>query len=974
MRVLIDLSGLQNLMQEQKWADWLTQMAKQIEVLATNNIAPEFLLLVHPNDDLNLAKQTINLLAPQATTHYLALEPFPPFLRGQVLAHFLQDRNIACLLTPFEGCFALLESIRAAQKYHHTLLVIDDAKQLQAIAAKEGEALTKEVGTTSESKPYLAIVSPYPPQKTGIADYLAQLLPDLANHYIPVLVIDDDLSIEQFSQFDGLVLHAQEFLKRPDLHERVLYQIGNSPAHLYALDLLKRIPGCVVLHDFYLGNALAYGQFSNGQDHLFTQALIDSHGQQALLSLKNDGLDHCIKHYPCSFPLFGNAQAIGVHTHYTHELAHQWYGPIPDNLITKLPFPKPLQAPQRPDQRQLTLSNLGFPDNAFIVASFGFGTPSKMHEQVIIAWLESDLANADHTFLVLVGEYSSPNYLEELKKLIPPNYKDRIRFTGFVDLQKYNAYLAITDLAVQLRDQSRGESSAAIMDCLACQIPVIANYLGTVIEFPEKVIWKLANQSICEELLISFNTLFFNSSIRTALGLAGYHFIRDEHQPAITAKAYYNWIERTITQSSKAHENQLIAQLHMESLSQEEQIQISKALIVNRPALGKRQFLLDISDTAKHDKRTGIQRVVRSLGSQWLRCPPTDRHTCLIYADDEGGYRYAYDYIFREFQISYACPENSAIHTLTGDLYLGLDLNLITVVDNIETIKEWRAHGVEIAHIVYDLLPIQYPQWFLPFVEYLFRRWLDVVSVHSDKLLADSHTIAKDLKEYLDEASKAISGQASSPVQIGWFHHGCDLAASLPTQGLDSEAKKMLLHLKANPTFLMVSTIEPRKGYTQTLDAFELLWQEGIKVNLVIVGKVGWYVEELIERLQSHEQLGNHLFWVSDISDEYLDCLYENSQAVICASFAEGFGLPIIEAAHHQTPVIARDIAVFREVGGQGVDYFSADTPNQLAQFIQQWLQLKPNQKAQVRTITIQNWSQSALQAQHFLFNAKSLY
>ncbi len=61
-----------------------------------------------------------------------------------------------------------------------------------------------------------------------------------------------------------------------------------------------------------------------------------------------------------------------------------------------------------------------------------------------------------------------------------------------------------------------------------------------------------------------------------------------------------------------------------------------------------------------------------------------------------------------------------------------------------------------------------------------------------------------------------------------------------------------------------------------------------------------------------------------------LSFLYDHSAAVLCASFAEGFGLPIVEAARRGRPVICSDIAVFREVGGDGAAYFRANDPEAL--------------------------------------------
>ncbi|NIH15482.1 glycosyltransferase [Serratia symbiotica] len=85
-------------------------------------------------------------------------------------------------------------------------------------------------------------------------------------------------------------------------------------------------------------------------------------------------------------------------------------------------------------------------------------------------------------------------------------------------------------------------------------------------------------------------------------------------------------------------------------------------------------------------------------------------------------------------------------------------------------------------------------------------------------------------------------------------------------------------------TFLMVSTVEPRKQHVQVLEAFELLWKNGKDINLVIVGKQGWMVEQLIKRLSSHKELNHRLFWLPTLSDEYLEQIYSAAACLIVAS------------------------------------------------------------------------------------------
>jgi len=122
-----------------------------------------------------------------------------------------------------------------------------------------------------------------------------------------------------------------------------------------------------------------------------------------------------------------------------------------------------------------------------------------------------------------------------------------------------------------------------------------------------------------------------------------------------------------------------------------------------------------------------------------------------------------------------------------------------------------------------------------------------------------------------------------------------------------------------------------------------------VDANLVIVGKEGWKdfpeelrrtIPEIVSRLRHHPELGRRLFWLEGISDEYLELIYATCTCLIAASEGEGFGLPLIEAAQHKLPIIARDIPVFREVAGNHALYFSGKEPLDLARGIKEWLAL----------------------------------
>jgi len=169
----------------------------------------------------------------------------------------------------------------------------------------------------------------------------------------------------------------------------------------------------------------------------------------------------------------------------------------------------------------------------------------------------------------------------------------------------------------------------------------------------------------------------------------------------------------------------------------------------------------------------------------------------------------------------------------------------------------------------------------------------------------------------------------------------------------------------------MVGTIEPRKGYLQTLKAFTRLWQSGLNINLVIVGREGWVglpenqrqsISEIVSLIQSHPELGKRLQWLTEVSDEYLVQLYANSDCLIAASEGEGFGLPLIEAAQHALPIIARDITVFKEVAGDCAFYFNGLEVQDLACAIEDWLVLEKEKKQPFsQSMPWLTWAQSTM-------------
>ena len=96
-------------------------------------------------------------------------------------------------------------------------------------------------------------------------------------------------------------------------------------------------------------------------------------------------------------------------------------------------------------------------------------------------------------------------------------------------------------------------------------------------------------------------------------------------------------------------------------------------------------------------------------------------------------------------------------------------------------------------------------------------------------------------------------------------------------------------------------------------------------------------VDKLMARLRTHPELGKRLFLYEAASDLEITHLYAHAAGLLFLSKGEGFGLPLVEAAHHGIAIICSDLPVFREIAGDYATYISATNPQETATEILDW-------------------------------------
>lgn len=395
----------------------------------------------------------------------------------------------------------------------------------------------------------IAHFGPLPPDRTGVADYCWELLPELSRQAELDIWIDRDLNAPPPRGCGIVKLRGQPSLaEQLSVYDSVIYHFGNSKYHLDLYRTFLDHPGVVVLHDFSLHHFFAeyFLEIAKAPEQYVEEMEYNygSPGRAMAQDLLKGRLTPPWDTQPLLYPLnkrvLDLARGVIVHSEFAKRLVQETHPHLPVRKINM-----PAGETKNPESVKQLKMRYGIPFDRVIVASFGMVTPNKRIETVLRA---IERLRDRRPIYLLVGELASC-----LESAVRDSRLDGIvRPTGYVSGKAFEDYYAIADICVNLRYPTSGETSASVCKLMAAGKACVVSDTGWFSELPDDCVAKVDVDEHEEETLHAcLESLIANEKLRVKMGANAREYIRAHHSVSTAASQYVEFLHEVNSYSQR---------------------------------------------------------------------------------------------------------------------------------------------------------------------------------------------------------------------------------------------------------------------------------------------------------------------------------------------------------------------------------------------------------------------------------------
>jgi glycosyltransferase involved in cell wall biosynthesis len=373
----------------------------------------------------------------------------------------------------------------------------------------------------TEHSPKIAWVSPFPPQKSGVANYSYWVVKAL-NPYIDIDLYYDrqEPSVEIQREFD--VYPISVLPDRLKEYDETVYHLGNhSGFHKKIYELAWNFPATIVLHDYNLSAFMRDAFYRKANMTLYEQALVNGsdESEHNVLNGLLSRIGRNVETNPMSHAVVNRSRKVIVH--------HRWIKnqfPKSDHIRV---IPHFAQINHHPTAKEIDSFKTRFliKESDFLISCLGFTNTNKL-PGLQVKVVEKLLAQGYPAHLLFAGE-TAPDVRRLQAEVESGSNRENITFTGYLDDIEYFSAIFASDVIINLRNPSMGEASGTLMQALAAGKPTIISDLNQYKEFPDRVCWKVAHDGNEVSLLYEYiAALLANKNLRASMSANSVDYIQ----------------------------------------------------------------------------------------------------------------------------------------------------------------------------------------------------------------------------------------------------------------------------------------------------------------------------------------------------------------------------------------------------------------------------------------------------------------
>lgn len=403
----------------------------------------------------------------------------------------------------------------------------------------------------------IALLTPLHPQKTGVADYIEEMLPYLRKAFGNEYQID--LFADNCKPNNKDIVSHHKILEM-DLYEDVrkdynitIYQIGNSCFHFKIYKLALKYPGIVVLHDYAIHHMVAamfLEQMKN--DTAYLEEVRYNHGQEArdlaFKRLTNGELglwETNAVEYPMSRRVISASLGVIVFSQFAKENLERYACDVPIHRVYLHCGGKCEKCSDKERDAARARLNIDVVSDETVIGVFGFVGRAKRPFSILAA-VNNLMQQGKKIKLIYVGQLQDD--CKDLPKCAERmGLASQIRFTGFTTHEEFQDYLLASDICISLRYPTMGETSGVLMRALSKGKPSIVTNIGTFQEFSDDMVIKIGHgESEIDELTQSIEKLIEDKVFRSKISANSLQYASEHLEIGSTAHSVVQFIKDAI--------------------------------------------------------------------------------------------------------------------------------------------------------------------------------------------------------------------------------------------------------------------------------------------------------------------------------------------------------------------------------------------------------------------------------------------